>query len=74
MFIAPPFDPLHAHTCLAHVGPDMDRDYMWNLKNSVCAQAGEDDLTRWGTGRFHMERDEANSLFGHAPQEERLVV
>ena len=74
MFIAPPFDPLHAHTSLAHVGPDMDHDYMWNVKNAVCAQAGEDDLTRWGTGRFHMERDEANSLFGHAPREERLVV
>ena len=74
MFIAPPFDPLHAHTSLAHVGPDMGRDYMWNLKNSFCAQAGEDDLTRWGTGRYHMERDEDNSLFGHAPHEERLVV
>ena len=74
MFIAPPFDPLHAHTCLAHVGPDVDHEYMWDIKNAVCALAGEDDLTKWGTGRYHMERDEANSLFGHAPQEERLVV
>ena len=74
MFMAPPFDPLHAHTCLAHVGPDVDHEYMWDVKNAVCALAGENDLTKWGTGRYHMERDEANSLFGHAPQEERLVV
>ena len=74
MFIAPPLDPLHAHTTLAHVGPDMDQDYMWAIKNSVCALAGENDRTKWGTGRFHMEHDPDNQMHGHATHEERLVV
>ena len=43
-------------------------------ENSVCGHAGDDDLGKWCTGRYHMERDEENVLFGHAPQEERLVV
>ena len=74
MFMAPPFDPLHAHTCLAHVGPDVGHDYMWAIKNSVCALAGENDRTKWGTGRFHMEHDPDNQMHGHATHEERLVV
>ena len=74
MFMAPPFDPLHAHCNLAHMGPIVDHDYMWNVKNAVCGQAGDDDITKWCTGRYHMVRDEDNALFGHAPQEERLVA
>ena len=52
----------------------MDHDYMWNIKNSVCAQAGEQDLAKFATGRYHMEHDPDNQMYGHAPQEERLVV
>ena len=74
MFMAPPFDPLHAHCCLAHVGPSGDHDYMWDLKNSVCGPAGEQDLTKWITGRYNMEHDPDNQMYGHAHQEERLVV
>ena len=37
---------------------------------TVCAQAGENDLMKWGTGRFHVEHDPARGIFGHAPMQE----
>ena len=70
MFLAPPHDPLHAHSSLAHVGPDVMGDFPWAVKNTVCAQAGENDPMKWGTGRFHVEHDPAKGMFGHAPMQE----
>ena len=68
--MAPPHDPLHAHSNLAHVGPGVDMDYLWAFKNTVCAQAGEGNLKKSGTGRYYKERDPTKSIFGHAPEEE----
>ena len=64
---------LHAHVPVAHVGPDINGEPMWDIKNEVCARPGENDPTKWGTGRFHMEVDPENNLHGHATQEELLV-
>ena len=72
-FLVPPFDPLHAHVPLAHVGPDINGEPMWEIKNEVCARPGDNDPTKWGSGRFHMMVDPENHLHGHATQEELLV-
>ena len=70
IYMAPPHDPLHAHSNIAHVCLDVDMDYMWAFKNTVCAQAGENYFKRWGTGRYFMERGPTKSMYGHAPKEE----
>ena len=72
-FVAPPFDPLHAHVDVAHVGPDVDGEPMWDVKNLICARLGENDMSRFGQGRYHMVNDPAEGLHGHATQEELLV-
>ena len=38
-----------------------------------CARAGENDLSKWGQGRFHMVKDDAEGTHGHCTQEELLV-
>ena len=52
------------------MGPDVNGDYAWNVKNVVCAQPGENNLMKYGTGRYHAEVDHARGLFGHAPPQE----
>ena len=72
VFMAPPFEPLHAHCPLAHVGPDINGDPMWAMKNIVCGRPGENNPNKFGPGRYHMVSDGENQN-GHATQEELLV-
>ena len=72
-FVAPPHDPLHAHVDVAHFGPDVDGEPMWDVKNLICGRAGENDLSKWGQGRFHMENNPDEGIHGHCSQEELLV-
>ena len=72
VFMAPPFEPLHAHCPLAHVGPDINGDPMWAMKNIVCGRPGENNPNKFGPGRYHMVND-GDNLHGHATQQELLV-
>ena len=71
--MVPPFDPLHAHVPLAHVGPDVDGEPMWDMKNIVCGRPGENNPDKFGTGRLHMVNDPEQNLHGHATQQELRV-
>ena len=55
------------------MGPDVEGEPMWDMKNQVCARPGDNDLTKWGSGRSHMVNDHEQNLHGHATQEELLV-
>ena len=72
-FLVPPFDPLHANCALAHVGPDIDGEPMWDVKSIVCGRPGENNRNKFGTGRYHMVNNAAENLHGHATQQELLV-
>ena len=52
------------------MGPDVNGEYAWGVKNIVCAQPGENNLNKYGSGRYHVEHDPAMGLFGHAPAQE----
>ena len=52
------------------MGPDVDNEFPWAVENIVCAQPGENDPNKLGTGRYHMEHDPDMGLFGHAPAQE----
>ena len=67
-FLVPPFEPLHAHVDLVHVGPDIDGEPCWDVKNMVCGRAGENDRSKWGQGRFHMVNDPTMAYMAIAPK------
>ena len=72
-FVVPPLDPLDAHIDIAHAGPDNDGEPCWEVKNIISERPGQNDLTRFDSGRYHMVSDAAENLHGHATQEELLV-